>query len=113
MRITGTVVTRVAKWTQEVTGGAFREPNRGADLGHGARYIDNVCQLVWLGRYGAREACAYYGSAGCEWASLADRAVPEWVIEVMTELAGGQPPGVRAWAERGHADAMSRRRTQG
>lgn len=113
MRITGDVVARVAAWTTEVTGGAFKLQGRGGDLGHGARYMDGITETVWSGRHGAREAAAYYGLAGCEWGSLDNREVPDWVDEVLTELAGGQPPGVRTWADRGQKDAMFRRRMQG
>jgi hypothetical protein len=53
-------VRKMANAASQATGGAFNMLGIGADIGHGARYIDGRRQLVWVGKYAARKAAAYY-----------------------------------------------------
>lgn len=102
-------MTRAGDWAKEVTGGVFEGPGRGGDLGNGARYLDLVTNTVWLGRYGAREAAAYYLGAGVEWSERAGMKVPTWHRETLVYLAGGgQPRSVREAAAQGIQDAVDR-----
>lgn len=109
MRITANLVIRAAQWTQGVTSGEFAFGWHGADLGNGVRYVDGIRQLVWLGRTGAREALAYYLSAGTWWQVQKNGDIPVWVSEALAFVASAaQPPRVRKAAAEGLADAELR-----
>lgn len=109
MRFTGSVVTWAAEWASTVTNGAVRFGYVGGDLGYGVRYVDGVRQLVWLGRYGAREATAYYLGGGVAWSGAAGKEVPQEYTATLAVLQGaGQPPSVRQAAKEGAADGRLR-----
>lgn len=105
MRITESVVRRIADWAAEVSGGGVSLQAVGGDLGNGVRYIDGHKQLVWLGRTGAREAAAYYAFAGIEWATREGVAVPGWVCEYANTLSVASAHKVREACDQGRLDA--------
>lgn len=108
MRITGKIVRHAAEWAERVTEGAFKGVQIGGDIGYGARYIDGVRMKVWLGRTGAREAAAYYLSAGVWWQNKTGRDLPDWVAETLPLLtAEAQPSAVREAAADGAAEAAA------
>lgn len=108
MRFNGSAVQSAADWAAEVTGGQFELGPIGGDIGHGTRYTDGIEERVWLGRYGAREAAAYYLSAGAAWSELSGADVPEVHADALAYLTTRQPGSVRDAADRGHATARHR-----
>jgi hypothetical protein len=109
LRFTETVVRRAAEWARKVTGGKFTLQAVGGNIGHGVRYIDGVQQLVRLGRYGAREAAAYYLAAGVKWAELSGVEVPEeWARNLAVLTGDRQPRSVRGAAAEGESTARYR-----
>jgi hypothetical protein len=81
MRVTPNVVHTIAAHAETFTDGAFRFQGVGGDLGYGARYIDGVRQLVWLGRGGSRQAAAYYIGGMLGWARSTGAMIPDDVRE--------------------------------
>jgi len=85
----------VSDYAGEMSAALLGEPRRfglmgiGADLGHGARYIDRRQQQVWLGGPGAREAIAYYYGVA-EAAHVArdgsTDGMPQWLAEVGAQI---------------------------
>lgn len=109
MKFTQDVVRQHADWATRVTGDQFRLQGIGGDLGYGVRYIDGVRQLVWLGKYGAREAAAYYLGAGAKWAELTGATVPPEQADALAILRRvDQPRSVREQVGRGADDAIAR-----
>lgn len=109
MRFTQSVVLWAAAWAAETTGGTFKFGYVGGDLGYGTRYVDGVRHLVWLGRYGAREATAYYLAGGVAWLTAAGKEVPEEYAATLAVLqASNQPPPVRQAAGDGASDGRLR-----
>lgn len=109
MRFTQSVVEWAAGWASTTTDKAFAFGYAGGNVGYGARYVDGVRQLVWLGRYGAREATAYYLGGGAAWTAADGKEVPEEYAATLARLqAGDQPLSVREAAESGASDGRLR-----
>jgi len=116
MRYTEAVVKAVSAEAAALTNDTFRLGNIGCDVGYGVRYIDDVQQLVWLGRTGAWEAAAYYAAAALEWASAeqnsATPSLPENIAAVVTDMDDRTLPQAVEKARRlGAGDGRSRWKT--
>lgn len=72
----------------DITGGSFAYSGTGSDLGHGARYIDGINQMVWYGPQGGRNsASAYYFGALMEWTRLTGKTLTTDVVERLQAIA--------------------------
>jgi hypothetical protein len=98
MRYTSTLVETVAREVKELTDGAFAYGYSDNDLGYGARYVDGVRQLVWLGKTGAQEAAAYYAFGALAWESGKRDEIAPTLPDTVAAVVGD----MRQRADSGH-----------
>lgn len=97
-RLTDNQFREITRYTRNFTSGNFRLQAIGGDLGHGARFIDGVRQLVWLGSEGGRwVAAAYYIAATRRWSSLSGRSIAKDWTELAIKVHSSTP---HRWASR-------------
>lgn len=114
MRITGAVVARIAADAEEFTEGAFVFQGVGGDIGHGARYLDGVRQLAWVGRGASQEAAMYYIGGMLGWARESGREIPDEMREYAQSVQAACRRSGQGrdsyWQEQGETDGQSRAR---
>ena len=103
----------VAGRAEKLSGGAVRYQGTGSAISpSGARYIDGVKQLVWLGRGGGRtNAVAYYFGAAMEWTRRTGIDLSEADakrLQAVRETSYGARGDWSRWELEGRADAYGR-----